>query len=305
MPNIHKAELIQTLRHRFGELHKLEGSESLFAVGKDAARIYIRYSKLHPRRRTFFGLRQADLRLLEGRNSFLCFLLDDGSPPLFIPYADFEEIFRNAEPARDGQYKVQLRSQHNVRELYIARQGKFNVEGYVGIEPVVRSLDARLLKEARELSHSQVQTLLASLGHMKGYDVYVPSTDVNKLDWTLAERFGLRLSIPAGYDEVRDILSEIDVVWIAHGRNQLEDLFEVEHSTPVYSGLLRFNDILLADPKVSRFTIVSNDARRAVYSRQIFRPTFRKSGLSELASFLEYINVLDWHRHLVQGEKYR
>jgi len=97
-------------------------------------------------------------------------------------------------------------------------------------------------------------------------------------------------------------LSEIDVVWVASGRNAIEGLFEVEHSTPIYSGLLRFNDILLTDPKVSRFSIVSNDSRRAVFARQVSRPTFRRSGLSELASFLEYANVFEWHTRLAKGD---
>ncbi len=132
MPNVYKANTVTTLRERFGELHKIKGSESLFMVGDDAARVYIRYSKVHAGGRTFFGLREVDLRQLEGHNAFLCFVLDDGSPPLFVPYGDFEEIFRNAETAKDGQYKVQLISQDDARELYIARQGRFNVEGYVG-----------------------------------------------------------------------------------------------------------------------------------------------------------------------------
>src|SRR5450631_326080 len=158
MPNIHKANLIATLRDRFGELRKIHGSESLFALGDDAARVYIRYSKVHEKGRTFFGLRGVDLRHLEGHNSFLCFILNDGSPPLFVPFADFEEIFRNAESAKDGQYKLQLISQGDARELYIARQGRFNVEGYVGYDGLARSLDARRLREASDLTHSQVQT---------------------------------------------------------------------------------------------------------------------------------------------------
>ena len=302
MANTHKAELIDSLRARFGTLKKLHGSESLFAIGNDAARVYVRYSKLHPRGRTFFGLREADLKLLEGHNSFLCFLLDDGSAPLFVPYADFEEIFRATEPAKDGQYKAQLIGHDNTRELYIARQGRFNVEGYVGLEPIVRSLDPKLLNEAHNLSHPQVQTLLAGVGHLKGYDVYVPTADCGRLDWSLVQRFDVCSGVPNGYDEVRSILCEIDVLWIAQGRNRLDALFEVEHSTPVYSGLLRFNDILLAYPNVSRFTIVSDDTRRGLFSRQLFRPTFRKSGLSEMTSFLEYINVLDWYRRLVGGQ---
>ena len=129
MANIHKGQLLQSLRDRFGELHRLSGSKSLFVVGDDAAIVYFRYSKVHDRGRTFFGLRDVDLKQLEGRNAFLCLLLDDGSPPIFIPYADFEEVFHSAEPAADGQYKVQLISQEDSRQLYIARKGRFNVEG--------------------------------------------------------------------------------------------------------------------------------------------------------------------------------
>ena len=300
MPNLHKTELIKSLRNRFGELQKITGSESLFAVGHDAARIYVRYSRLYPRGRSFFGLRDVDLKLLEGHNSFLCFLLDDGSPPLFVPYGAFEEVFHNAEPARDGQYKVQVISEKSGRELYVARQGRFNVEAYVGMELLERSVDKGLLQEAHDLSHPQVQTLLAGIGHLKGFDVYIPDNNIASLDWSLVERFNLRAAVPAGYEEVRSILSEIDVLWIARGRERLEGLFEVEHSTAIYSGLLRFNDILLTDPKVSRFTIVSDDVRRAAFARQLHRPTFKKSGLAELASFLEYTNVIDWHRRLIQ-----
>ena len=302
MPNLYKSEILETLRKRFGELHKIRGSESLFSIGEDAARIYIRYSKVHPGGRTFFGLRDVDLRQLEGHNAFLCFLLDDGSAPLFVPYVDFEEIFRNAQTASDGQYKVQLLSRDNGQELYVARQGRFNVEGYVGLEPVVRSLNSTLLREAHSLTHTQVQTLLAGIGNFKDYGVYVPERDAGGLDWTLTERFALRGSIPSGFEQVKGILSEIDVIWIARGGEAIEGLFEVEHSTTVYSGLLRFNDVLLTDPKVSRFSIVSNETRRALFSRQLFRPTFRKSGLADLTSFLEYSKVLDWHMRVAKGD---
>jgi hypothetical protein len=298
VPNVHKARFIHTLTERFGALKKLAGSQSLFTLGEDAARIYIRYSKVHEGGGTFFGLRDVDLGLLEGHNAFICFLTDDDSAPVLIPYADFEEVFRASQPASDGQYKAQLIAEHETRELYIARQGRFNVEGYVGIDGLAGSLDAKRLRQASHFSHCQVQTLLAGIGHVKGPDVWVPESDVCRLDWLLTGRFALRNSIPAGFEDVRSILAEIDVVWVSSGRNEVEGLFEVEHSTPIYSGLLRFNDVLLTNPKVSRFSIVSNDTRRTVFSRQLFRPTFRRSGLTDLVSFLEYGNVLDWHARL-------
>ena len=301
MPNIHKRELLDTLRQRFGELRRMPGSQSLFVVGDGAAIVYFRYSKVHERGRTFFGMRDVDLRQLEGRNGFLCLLLDDASPPIFIPYADFEEIFHSSEPASDGQYKVQLVAQEDSRQLYIARKGRFNVEGYVGIGPLEQSLEAGRLRPACNLSHSQVQTLLAGVGNFKGFEVWIPDHDIGTLDWSLTERFSVAPRIPPGFDAVAPILSEIDVVWTSPGSSRIDGLFEVEHSTPIYSGLLRFNDMLLTMPSLSRFNIVSNDVRRAVFSRQASRPTFRRSGLSELVSFLEYVNVFDWHSRLAKG----
>jgi hypothetical protein len=303
MANLHKIKVLDDLRERFGEVRKIKGSESLFVIGDEAARIYFRYSKIHPGGRTFFGLREVDLRQLEGQNSYLCFLLDNNAPPLFVPYSDFEEVFAAAQPASDGQYKVQLLTQTDTLELYVSRQGRFNVEAYVGLETIERGMEAQRLRGSRILSHSQVQTLIAGIGHIKGYDVYVPAYDVGNLDWSLTKSFPLRRQIPEGFDQVRGILSEIDVVWITSGRNDVEGLYEVEHSTGVYSGLLRFNDVLLTDPRVTRFSIVSNEIRRDLYSRQIFRPTFRKSGLAELCSFLEYSNVFAWHQRLQNGDQ--
>ena len=299
MANPHKEQVLDALRQRFGGVRKIKGSRSLFVVGDEAARVYFRYSKVHAGGRTFFGLRETDLRQLDGHNSFICFLVDIDSIPIFIPYADFEPVFRGAQPAKDGQFKAQL-STKGTRELYVARQGRFNVEGYVGFEMLERSVDSQLFRNAGTLNHSQVQTLLAGIGNMKGFDVWIPANDVRKLDWSLTKQFPLRDEIPRGFEEVANVLRGIDVVWVKRGRSMIEGLYEVEHSTAVYSGLLRFNDILLLDPKVSQYTIVSNETRRDLFSRQLFRPTFRRSGLSELCSFLEYGNVINWHKRLLQ-----
>ncbi|MGA9564098.1 MAG: hypothetical protein WBS19_01115 [Candidatus Korobacteraceae bacterium] len=268
-----------------------------------SVRIYFRYSKIHPGGRTFFGLRRADLRQLEGFRSFICFITDDGSTPLFLPYSDFEEVFHDAAVAEDGQYKVQLLNGNGGVELYVARQGRFNVEGYRGMDVVEASVQAATAPTPT-LSHSQVQTLLGGIGHIKGYDIWIPTYDSPKLDWTLTPEFRLRQAPPSVSPKVVSIASEIDVIWVGKGTDSIEALFEVEHSTTIYSGLLRFNDLFLTDPKLNRFSIVSNESRRSCFSRQAFRPTFQRSGLSELASFLEYANVYQWHRRLSEsGEK--
>lgn len=296
MANKKKEQVLNALGEQFGAIRKLPKSQSLFAIANDEALVYFRYSKVHPGGRTFFGLREVDLVRLEGHNSFICFLLDDDSEPLFLPYADFEEVFRGAAAASDGQYKVQLFRDADCQELYVARCGRFNVEGYLGTKVLLDSIHSSPSKSCpSDLTHGQVQTLLAAIGNTKGYDVLVPPRDATQLDWNLAERFDIQRSFPKGFGEAERVLREIDVIWIARGRNQVHGLFEVEHSTTVYSGLLRFNDALLTAPNISRFVIVSDDSRRSIFARQVFRPTFRQSGLSELASFLDYINVFNWH----------
>lgn len=298
MANAIKNKVLELLQKRVGRIKKLPNSQSLFNIGNNAGLIYFRYSKIHHGGRTFFGLRDVDLRQLEGHNSFICFLVNDDSPPIFVPYSDFEELFRNAQTARDGQYKVQLTSRNGIHELYVARQGRFNVEGYIGFEIIERSLSSQKTDVIPDFSHSQIQTLIAGIGNVKGYDIFIPNNNTCKLDWSLIKKFQTLPTIPHGFDAIRSILSEIDVVWVKKGNNFIEGLFEVEHSTPIYSGLLRFNDVLLTDSKVSQFSIVSNDSRRELFSRQVFRPTFIRSGLAELVSFFEYTNIFDWYNRL-------
>ncbi|HXX15911.1 MAG TPA: hypothetical protein VEJ47_13495 [Candidatus Eremiobacteraceae bacterium] len=295
-----KDEVLAVVRQRFGPVSKLSGGNSLFTIGNDAARIYFRYSRVHADGQTFFGLRQVDLRRLEAHNSYICFVADDGSPPVLLPFADFEELFRQAQPAADGQYKVQISSRKGPLELYVPRQGRFNVEGYVGLDILQRSLEAERMREVREFSHARVQTLLAEIGQLKGYDVFVPASDVGKIQWSKPDRFRIRGNVPFEIKDIGPLLSEIDVVWVTPACDSIEGAFEVEHTTTIYSALLRFNDVLLTDSRITRFSVVSEEGRRSLFARQLFRPTFRRSGLSELTSFLEYSNVFDWHSRLTR-----
>jgi type II restriction enzyme len=43
-------------------------------------------------------------------------------------------------------------------------------------------------------------------------------------------------------------MRNIDVIWFRRGTGQPHRFFEVEHSTSVYSGLLRFNDVIIDYP---------------------------------------------------------
>lgn len=301
MANITKDNFLNELKKRYGNIHRLDDSLSMYDIGKGAGRLYIRYSKIHTRGQTFYGLRHKDLQKLEGYPAIICFLWQNQTEPLFLPYSDFEDVFHSISPASDGQYKVQIFLQEAGNDLYIANAGRFNVEAYFGWGQLDCLITKSKLTEYPALSHVQIQTLLGSIGVTKGYDIWIPKNDRGKLDWNITQQFRSNAEIPLEYHRIENILSEIDVIWIERGAGKLRSLFEVEHSTPIYSGLLRFNDVHLLSPSSgATYSIVSNDDRRALFVRQLSRPTFALSKLGENCTFLEYPNVFAWHKRITK-----
>ena len=102
-----RSEFLSLLEGEFGRLQRIGTSSSLFAI-REKARVYVRYSKIHKRGSTFFGLRQADIALLEGFPSFIAFLWEGQTEPLLMPFEQFAPVFQSIEPASDGQYKVHI-----------------------------------------------------------------------------------------------------------------------------------------------------------------------------------------------------
>jgi hypothetical protein len=294
-----KVAFLGELQQRFPSLRRNVMSRSLFEVPETSLRFYLRYSKRHPGNRTFFGLRDIDLKWLEGHRAILCFLWDDQTAPLLIPYGEFEDLFNLLTPARDGQYKAQVYSDAASTELYIAGAGRFNVDGYFGWTELNIPVAEATKAAAGQLSHNQVQTLLGAIGFLKGNDVWCPRYDRTTLDWSVTREFPIHDRLPFHLEKIGHVLSEIDVIWIRRGADRLVALFEVEHTTSIYSGLLRFNDVFLTDPELeTRFTIVADQTRRSTFVKQLRRPTFERSGLADTCNFMEYDNVLDWHKRL-------
>ena len=146
-----------------------------------------------------------------------------------------------------------------------------------------------------------MQTLIGAIGVATGHDVWIPTSDRATLDWQLTQEYEPRRTAPTGFKDVDPIVAEIDVLWLARGTNEPKAVFEVEHSTTIYSGLLRFNDLRLILPSIHpTFSIVADDVRRSSFARQLRRPTFQVSGLSEHCTFLDYGNVFNWHSRLLK-----
>ena len=95
---------------------------------------------------------------------------------------------------------------------------------------------------------------------------------------------------------------QIDVLWLK-GRSMAR-AFEVEHTTAIYSGLLRMADLLALQPNMDiRLHIVAPDERRDKVLREIKRPVFSlldRGPLYEKCTYLPYeaIEILKDTPHL-------
>jgi len=86
----------------------------------------------------------------------------------------------------------------------------------------------------------------------------------------------LRTELPRQFDEATSKTIEmIDVLWLQG--DAIVAAFEVEHTTSIYSGLLRMADLISMQPniKINLYLVAPDDKYDKVFN-QINRPTFSK-----------------------------
>ena len=298
MNNEFRNNLINRLREKYGKIQNTGNGHTLFHVPSADFYVYFRYSKLSgsekSTHKTFYGLRKEDLDLMQGKKSYICFLTNDATKNITLPFLQYENYFFNTSPASDGQYKVAVLFKKTGAELYINNVGKFSVESYLGTERL-SSIEVNKII-IPELTHPQIQSLIGSIGIKKGFDIWFPKNDKIKIDSSIVNIKRIRENLPNYSKEIDHIIAEIDVIWLDN--TNPVSFYEVEHSTPIYSGLLRFNDVLLTVPNVENFNVIANNDRENKFGREINRPTFKQNKLIEKVTFLDYENIYSWYVNL-------
>jgi len=85
-------------------------------------------------------------------------------------------------------------------------------------------------------------------------------------------------------------VENIDVVWKEEFR--IDAAFEIENSTSIYSGLLRFADLTMVAPNtVYPMFIVAPGERRNRVHEQLARPSFRHLGIHEKVRYISYEKI--------------
>lgn len=103
----------------------------------------------------------------------------------------------------------------------------------------------------------------------------------------------VRASLPAQFDDkTNNIIRWIDVLWLRE--NGYVATFEVEHTTTIYSGLLRMSDLLTVQPNISfPLFLVTPEARRSDVIKEVTRPTFAKLKLDEVCRLITFERLRD------------
>ena len=148
--------------------------------------------------------------------------------------------------------------------------------------------EVKALAAAREgdRTHTEVQAWLRDLGHALGYDVWVAANDRTRgwKDGRLGD--GCLDVLPAALASApgADAVRLIDVLWLERRATTLWSdgrvaaAFEVEHTTSIYSGIVRLLDLALGAPDqaVAELFLVAPDDREADVRAQLARPAFSR-----------------------------
>lgn len=171
---------------------------------------------------------------------------------------------------------------------------------------LIRAQAARSAKSIKgdlenDRTHTEIQGWLRDLGRSLGFDIWIASNDRNR-SWG-AGRLGdgCLESLPLTLEQAdaADSIRLIDVLWLETGAHRVAAAFEVEHTTSIYSGIVRMLDLALGlpDQPAHALFLVAPDAREDDVRTQLQRPAF--SRVRDInVRFLAY-NDLASHREAI------
>ena len=206
-------------------------------------------------------------------------------------------LFNMLEDQRDKLVPQPL-TDRDRRHLQVPRIRTLDREVEVEIpddQPVdMPDLDAAPTSSRRE--SLKIQATVAQIGAKLGFRIWTPRNDkrqvLEHLPQDMHDQF-LEM-LPLNYDDTTlRTIEQIDILWLK-GRS-IARAFEIEHTTSIYSGLLRMADLLALQPNMDiRLHIVAPEERREQVLREIKRPVFtllERGPLYESCTYLSYDSI--------------
>lgn len=171
-----------------------------------------------------------------------------------------------------------------------------NSEVIVSVPDSSDEKGAPAVSEAEPRQSYRIQAALAHIGTKLGFRVWVPRSDRQSILALipLDKRALFLEELPLNYDDLTlKTIEQIDVIWMKN--RSIARAFEVEHTTAIYSGLLRMADLLALQPNMDiRLHIAAPLDRRDKVKQEILRPTFsllERGPLYKMCTYLTYSAV--------------
>lgn len=152
-------------------------------------------------------------------------------------------------------------------ELSRARDSAKEFEGRIAVE------------KENDRTHTEVQAWLRDLGQALGYEVWIAANDRGRMHNGELLSAGCLNRLPDPLERLpgADSIRLIDVLWLDPNQARVRAAFEVEHTTSIYSGIIRMLDLALsALHATDNLFLVAPDAREKEVRAQLQRPAFNR-----------------------------
>jgi len=157
-------------------------------------------------------------------------------------------------------------------------------------------------------THTDIQWILLDLGRKMGLSVWAPIADRSHCcdRGRIGDILELVDKLPGQFSKAAlRTVRYIDVMWIR--KQAVVGAFEIEHTSTIYSGLLRMSDMLTMHPSSPiHWYIVAPDQRYDKFANEVARPTFRylEPPLHTVCGFLPYSRLLEAVESAAQFAEY-
>lgn len=204
-----------------------------------------------------------------------------------------EDILLKQAPINGNKPKLYPLSEEDNQKLRLVKiRTHDNIEVTVTVPKDIEQPDLTVADDTILRESKQIQALIAQIGQRIGLKIWIPKSDRTRvLDYWKPEADVLIDSLPLNYDETTiKTIEQIDVIWLK--RRSIVRAFEVEHTTSIYSGILRMADLMALQPNINIHAhIVAPIERKGKVLDEITRPVFtllEKGPLSLSCTFISY-----------------
>lgn len=191
----------------------------------------------------------------------------------------------------NGRYPVPRQEMNNSLGAWKADLEQVRAESAAAAKAIAAARDA-------DHTHTEIQGWLRDLGRALGFGVWIASNDFARSygHGRLGDGCLRQLPVKIADTPAADTIKLIDVLWIDAQEN-VAAAFEVEHTTSIYSGIVRMLDLALGieGATAHHFFLVAPDDREDEVRTQFGRPAF--SRVSELN--LRYLPYSELRNHRV------